>query len=80
MLQEIRVDILNGHDFVVFRGLPVDKWGRYKAAVATMRISAHFGYSVSQDKLGLILGHVTDQGADYCTSLHKIKISATNAP
>ncbi|KAJ5667307.1 taurine catabolism dioxygenase TauD [Penicillium longicatenatum] len=79
-LQRIRDDILNGRGFIVFRGLPIDKWGRYKSAVATMGISVHFGYLLSQNKLGLILGHVTNQGADYHNRLHTIKISATNAP
>ncbi|KAB8226238.1 taurine catabolism dioxygenase TauD [Aspergillus novoparasiticus] len=79
-LQDIRNDILNGRGFVVFRGLPISRWGRYKAAVATMGLSVHFGYLLSQNKLGLILGHVTNQGADYHNSLDKIKISATNAP
>jgi hypothetical protein len=71
---------LNGRGFIVFSGLPIDKWGRYKAAVVTMGLSVHFGYLVSQNKLGLILGHVTNQGADYHNDLDKIKISATNAP
>ena len=79
-LREIRDDILNGRGFVVFRGLPMDQWGRYKAAMATMGLSVHFGYLLSQNKLGLILGHVTNQGADYHNDLDKIKISATNAP
>lgn len=79
-LQGIRDDILNGRGFTVFRGIPMDKWGRHKAAVATMGLSVHLGYLLSQNKLGLILGHVTNQGADYNKDLHFIKISATNAP
>ena len=78
-LQKYRDDILNGSGFVVFRGLPMEKWGKYKAAVATMGISVHFGYLLSQNKLGLVLGHVTNQGADV-KNLHFIKISATNEP
>ncbi|KAG6002350.1 hypothetical protein E4U54_000893 [Claviceps lovelessii] len=80
LLQEIRDDILNGKGFIVFRGLPIEEWGRYKAAVAIMGLSVHLGYLLSQNKLGLILGHVTNQGADWHNDLDKIKISATNAP
>lgn len=80
MLDRAREDILNGKGFIVFRGLPIDTWGRYKASVATMGMSAHFGYLLSQNKLGLILGHVTNQGVDPEKDLHKIKISASNAP
>lgn len=80
MLDVARNDILNGHGFIVFRGLPIAEWGRYKAAVATMGLSIHFGYLLSQNKLGLILGHVTNQGVDYENNLDKIKISASNAP
>ncbi|TDZ19775.1 Taurine hydroxylase-like protein SAT17 [Colletotrichum orbiculare MAFF 240422] len=79
-MEQVRSDILNGRGFIVFRGLPVDKWGRYDAAVVTMGLSAHLGYLLSQNKLGLILGHVTNQGADYHNRLDTIKISATNAP
>ncbi|GAB0144985.1 hypothetical protein EsHS_00005436 [Epichloe bromicola] len=79
-LQDIRNDILNGRGFIVFRGLPIQKWGRYKAAVVTMGLSVHLGYLLSQNKLGLVLGHVTNQGADWHNDLDKIKISATNAP
>ncbi|CAG8978962.1 hypothetical protein HYALB_00012415 [Hymenoscyphus albidus] len=80
MLQKVRHDILNGRGFIVFRGLSIEEWGRYRAAVATMGLSVHFGYLLSQNKLGLILGHVTNQGADYNNRLDTIKISATNAP
>lgn len=80
LLDDYRDEILNGRGFIVFRGLPMDEWGRYKAAVALMGLSVHFGYLLSQNKLGLILGHVTNQGADHVNSLDKIKISATNAP
>lgn len=79
-LQAIRDDILNGRGFIVFRGLPINEWGRYKSAVVTMGLSAHLGYLLSQNKLGLVLGHVTNQGADWHNDLDKIKISATNAP
>ncbi|RDL33054.1 putative Taurine catabolism dioxygenase TauD [Venustampulla echinocandica] len=80
VLDTARDDILNGRGFILFRGLPIDTWGRYRAAVATMGISVHFGYLLSQNKLGLILGHVTNQGVDYKNNLDKIKISASNAP
>jgi hypothetical protein len=45
-----------------------------------MGLSVHFGYLVSQNKLGLILGYVINQGADYHNDLDKIKILAINAP
>lgn len=78
-LQAVRHDILNGRGFVLFRGLPVEAWGRQKAAIAMMGISAHLGYLLSQNKLGQVLGHVTNLDADYKNSLDKIKIAATNA-
>ncbi|OAQ96279.1 hypothetical protein LLEC1_02227 [Akanthomyces lecanii] len=78
-LQAVRHDILNGRGFVLFRGLPVEAWGRQKAAIAMMGISAHLGYLLSQNKLGQVLGHVTNLEADYKNSLDKVKIAATNA-
>lgn len=44
-----------------------------------MGISAHLGYLLSQNKLGQLLGHVTNLGADYKNKLDTIKIAATNA-
>lgn len=78
-LHVARNDILNGRGFVLFRGLPVDKWGRQKAAIAMMGVSAHLGYLLSQNKLGQLLGHVTNLDADWKNSLDKVKIAATNA-
>ncbi|KXJ88080.1 taurine catabolism dioxygenase TauD [Microdochium bolleyi] len=80
LLQQARREVLDGRGFVVLRGLPVERWGRHAAGVAMMGLSAHLGYLLSQNKLGLHLGHITDQGADWVNHLDKVKISATNAP
>ncbi|KAJ2967199.1 hypothetical protein NQ176_g9779 [Zarea fungicola] len=79
LLKTSRNEILNGRGFVLFRGLPVELWGRQKAGIAMMGISAHLGYLLSQNKLGQLLGHVTNLGADYKNKLDTIKIAATNA-
>lgn len=44
-----------------------------------MGVSAHLGYLLSQNKLGQVLGHVTNLDADYHNQLDKVKIAATNA-
>jgi hypothetical protein len=36
LLTSIRAEILNGKGFILFKGLPVQKWGNHRSAVAYM--------------------------------------------
>jgi len=55
-------DVLDGRGFVLLRGLPVQAWGRRRAAIAFMLLGAHLGHARPQNALGHLLGHVRDMG------------------
>ncbi|KAI5791918.1 hypothetical protein EDC01DRAFT_101599 [Geopyxis carbonaria] len=77
-LESVRQEILNGKGFILFKGFPVQEWGIKKSAVAYMGIGAYFGYFVSQNSRGHVLGHVKDLGED-STQIDKVRIYRTNA-
>lgn len=62
-LADIRKEILYGRGFVLIRGLPVDNYEQYQAALAFWGIGRHLGDDVlSQNAKGHVLGHVADIG------------------
>ncbi|KAF2835876.1 taurine catabolism dioxygenase TauD [Patellaria atrata CBS 101060] len=77
-LTSTRNELLNGKGFLLFKNFPVKVWGIRKSAVAYMGLGTYFGYYVSQNGLGHILGHVKDLGDDP-TQTDKVRIYRTNA-
>jgi hypothetical protein len=61
-LADILEHVLEGRGFVLLRGLPVDRWGRRLSAYAFVGLGLHWGNLRSQNKVGHLLGHVTDLG------------------
>ena len=61
--------LVGGRGFIVFRGVPVERYSMAEAAAAFLGIGAYFGKPVSQNGKGHILGHVKDLGrsVDDCT-------------
>ena len=78
LMSEIREDVLNGKGFILMKGFPVEEWGVDKSAVAYIGLGTYFGYFVSQNGKGHILGHVQDLGDDP-TQIHRVRIYRTNA-
>ncbi|RMJ21845.1 hypothetical protein PHISP_07279 [Aspergillus sp. HF37] len=74
----LRLDLLNGKGFILFKGLPVAHWGLHKSAVAYMGLGTYLGYFVSQNSRGHVLGHVKDLGED-SSQIDKVRIYRTNA-
>lgn len=74
----MRIELLNGKGFILFKGFPVKAWGNQKSAVAYMGLGTYLGYFVSQNGLGHVLGHVKDTGADP-TQIDKVRIYRTTA-
>ncbi|KAK4550006.1 hypothetical protein LTR36_002973 [Oleoguttula mirabilis] len=74
----VRKEIINGKGFILFKGVPVQEWGLHKSAVAYLGFGAYFGYFVSQNGHGHVLGHVKDLGEDP-TRKDKVRIYRTNA-
>jgi len=78
LFKSVRHEILNGKGFILFKGFPTEEWGVNKSAVAYMGLGTYFGYFVSQNKLGHVLGHVKNVGDDP-TQIDKVRIYRTNA-
>ena len=55
-------ELLEGRGFVLWRGLPVERWGRRRSAIAFYGLGAHLGNAISQNSQGHVLGHVRDMG------------------
>ena len=55
-------ELLDGRGFVLWRGLPVERWGRRRSAIAFYGFGAHLGHAISQNAQGHLLGHVRDLG------------------
>jgi hypothetical protein len=72
LLQRIQDDVVNGRGFVLFRGLPVERVTRAEAATAYWGIGLYFGWPVSQNAKGHLLGHVRDIGLDPNDPNHRI--------
>ncbi|KAJ5653699.1 hypothetical protein N7490_000702 [Penicillium lividum] len=77
-LEKLRLDLINGKGFILFKGFPVQLWGNHKSAVAYMGLGTYLGYFVSQNSRGHVLGHVKDLGED-STQIDKVRIYRTNA-
>jgi hypothetical protein len=54
--------LLDGRGFALWRGVPVEKWGRRRSAAAFYGLGMHLGNPVSQNAQGHVLGHVRDLG------------------
>lgn len=55
-------ELLHGRGFALWRGIPVQAWGRRRSAVAFYGLGTHLGHPVSQNAQGHVLGHVRDLG------------------
>lgn len=76
--QSVRNELLNGKGFILFKGVPVQEWSLEKCAAAYLGFGAYFGYFVSQNGKGHVLGHVKDLGEDP-TQKDRVRIYRTNA-
>ncbi len=64
VLARIRADIVDGRGFALLRGLPVAEWPRARTARVFWAIGTRIGVPVTQNRVGNLLGHVTDVGGD----------------
>ncbi len=78
MFAKYREILYNGRGFILFKNLPVTEWGLRKSATAYMGFGTYFGYFVSQNGRGHVLGHVKDLGEDP-TKSDRVRIYRTNA-
>lgn len=78
LMESFREDVLNGKGFILMKGFPAQEWSVDKSATAYIGLGTYFGYFVSQNGKGHILGHVKDLGDDP-TQIHRVRIYRTNA-
>jgi hypothetical protein len=57
-------ELSHGRGFLLVRGLPVERWGAQRAALAYWGIGQHLGEPGAQNPQGELLGHVVDTGED----------------
>lgn len=61
-IARLREELIEGRGFALWRGLPVERWGRRRAAIAFYGLGVHLGQPLSQNAAGHVLGHVRDLG------------------
>ena len=61
-LARVLEEVLEGRGFVLIRGLPVERWGKQRAAIAFLVIGVQLGNLRMQNAEGHLLGHVRDLG------------------
>ena len=65
VLTDVRRELMDGRGIVMMQNFPLDRFDREEAAIAYIGLGACLGQTMSQNKLGHILGHVKDLGGDY---------------
>lgn len=61
-IAEWRHELMQGRGFVIVTGLPVDRWGEARSALAFWALGHHLGVPGAQNPDGELLGHVKDYG------------------
>src|SRR5437016_830762 len=65
VLLDVRRELMDGRGIVMMQNFPLDRLDRKEIAIAYIGLGAWLGHTMSQNKMGHILGHVKDLGGDY---------------
>ena len=65
VLADVKRELTDGRGIVMMRNFPLDRLDREQTAIAYIGLGSHLGLTMSQNKMGHILGHVKDLGGDY---------------
>src|SRR5712671_419176 len=65
VLSDVRRELMDGRGIVMMQNFPLDRFDREETAIAYIGLGAYLGATMSQNKMGHILGHVKDLGGDY---------------
>jgi hypothetical protein len=63
-LARVKHELLRGRGFILFRGLPAERYSLTELATLFWGLGTHLGTAVSQNGQGHVLGHVRDLGYD----------------
>jgi hypothetical protein len=64
LLQVIRADVIDGRGIALLRGLPVHDWPLELTARVYWAVGSRIGVPISQNRVGNLLGHITDMGGE----------------
>lgn len=65
VLADVRRELMDGRGIVMMQNFPLDRFDREETAIAYIGLGSWLGQTMSQNRLGHILGHVKDLGGDY---------------
>jgi hypothetical protein len=65
VLLDVRRELMDGRGIVMMQNFPLDRFDREETAIAYIGLGSWLGHTMSQNKMGHILGHVKDLGGDY---------------
>jgi len=65
VLADVRRELIDGRGIIMLRNFPLARFDRAATAIAYLGLGGYLGKTMSQNKLGHILGHVKDLGGDY---------------
>jgi len=62
VLEQLRSEVLDGHGFILLRGMPIENRPIVESATAYWGVGTYFGSARSQNAKGHLLGHIYDLG------------------
>ena len=63
-------EVENGRGFVLIRGIPVERYTAEDVQIILWGIGTHLGEAAGQNRMGDVIGHVTDVGRDWAKDNH----------
>lgn len=69
-LAEILGEVEEGRGFVLVRGLPVERYSAEEVETILWGLGTHLGEAAGQNRMGDVIGHVTDVGRDWSKDNH----------
>ena len=63
-------EVENGRGFVLIRGLPVERYTAEDVEIILWGIGTYLGEAAGQNRMGDVIGHVTDVGRDWSKDHH----------
>jgi hypothetical protein len=62
VLEQLRSEVLDGHGFILLRGMPIENRPIVESATTYWGVGTYFGSARSQNAKGHLLGHIYDLG------------------
>ena len=69
-LAEVLREVEHGRGFVLIRGVPVERYSAEDAATILWGIGTYLGEAAGQNRMGDVIGHVTDIGRNWSKDNH----------